>query len=60
MSLYRITWEIDLDADTAEDAARTARAIQLDTASIANVFEVRDAQTGEVKLIDLDEPEDAN
>lgn len=37
---YRVTWSIDVDAETAEDAARQASEIQLDRESIASVFDV--------------------
>ena len=42
MSNYRVTWCIDIEAATPEDAAREALAIQRDPESIATVFEVRD------------------
>lgn len=37
---YRVGWEIDIYADTAEEAARKALAIQRNPASIATVFNV--------------------
>lgn len=40
MAEYRITWTIDVTADTAEDAAREALRIQRDPQSIATVFDV--------------------
>lgn len=39
---YRVEWEIDIDADTPEDAALEAYAIILDPASTATVFSVTD------------------
>jgi spore germination protein YaaH len=39
---YLVTWRIDLDADSFEDAARLAREIQLDPDSLATYFTVRD------------------
>jgi len=39
---YRVTWVIDLDAESFEDAARLAREIQLDVDSLATHFIVRD------------------
>ena len=39
---YRVTWIIDLDAESFEDAARLAREIQLDPDSLATHFIVRD------------------
>lgn len=46
---YRIEWSIDIDAVSAEDAARQALAIQRDPESIATVFHV------EGETIDLTE-----
>ena len=40
MPTYTVKWEIDLDAYSYGDAARKARQIQQDPASMANVFEV--------------------
>ena len=37
---WRVVWEIDILAATAEDAARVARDIQRDPRSIASVFKV--------------------
>ena len=39
---YRVTWIIDLDAESFEDAARLAREIQLDPGSLATHFIVQD------------------
>ena len=39
---YRVTWIIDLDAESFEDAARLAREIQLDDESLATHFVVTD------------------
>ena len=39
---YRVTWNIDLDAESFEDAARLAREIQLDTNSLATHFIIED------------------
>jgi len=52
---YRVTWTIDLDADSPEDAARKALVIQRDPSSLATHFEVRDAQ-GHVDDVDLGFP----
>ena len=38
MAHYLVVWEIDIDADSPEEAAREARAIQLDKESKATVF----------------------
>jgi len=39
---YRVTWAIDLDAGSFEDAARLVRDIQLDRNSLATHFIVQD------------------
>ena len=49
---YRIVWEIDLDAESAEDAALQALEIQRDPASIATCFIVID-ENGTRQEIDL-------
>jgi hypothetical protein len=48
---YVVRWEIDIEADTAEDAARKALAIQRDPESIATIFEV--SRPGLVVSVDL-------
>lgn len=40
MSEYTVTWTIDVDAESARDAALLAREIQRDQSSTANVFVV--------------------
>ena len=40
MTEFRVMWEIDIDADTPEEAARKALAIQRDPTSSAVVFNV--------------------
>jgi len=37
---YRVRWEIDVDAENPVEAARQARAMQVDPSSTANVFDV--------------------
>lgn len=39
---FRVTWEIDVDADDPVTAAREAQRIMRDPASTANVFVVHD------------------
>ena len=41
--LYRVTWEIDIEAESFEEAARQALDIQRDRESIATCFVVRDS-----------------
>ena len=58
MTSYRVRWEIDLDADSPEDAARQALAIQrggVDDDCAANVFDVCVSGTAEFQTIDLQE-----
>ena len=57
-SPYHIRWEIELHADSHEDAARQALAIQRDPESIATVFEVSKPLGGgviESRTVDLNE-----
>ena len=54
---YRITWEIDIDADTPQEAAKQARNVQLDPESSATVFDVW-SEDGQQFHIDLMENED--
>lgn len=51
---YFISWEIDIDADTPEAAAREALRIQRDPDSIATVFDVFD-EDGVDNRVDLEE-----
>ncbi len=37
---FRVDWAIDIDADTAEEAALKAQRIQRDVTSIATIFTV--------------------
>jgi hypothetical protein len=52
MNEYRVTWEIDLRANSPEEAAREALQIQRDPASTATVFNVSDVR---IDLTALDE-----
>jgi hypothetical protein len=53
MSEYLVTWEIQLDADSPEDAAHRALETQRDPDSIATVFGVTDETTGTAWTVDL-------
>ena len=44
MSIMRVTWEIDIDADSPLEAANMALKIQRDPMSIATCFIVNDGQ----------------
>jgi hypothetical protein len=52
--LFHVLWEIDLYAESHEDAAQKAKAIQKRNDSIAQVFDVTDPDD-KTKRIDLDE-----
>lgn len=41
MPLYRVSWQIDIEADSPTEAAEGALAVQRDPESIATVFFVR-------------------
>jgi len=51
---YSVTWSIEIDARTPEEAARKALEIQRDPNSLATVFGVRDESTGQEVTVDLD------
>jgi len=42
MPTYKVTWEIEIDAENPLDACREAREIQQDPESIATIFEVNE------------------
>lgn len=52
MPSYRVVWEIDIEADTPEEAAEMARYYQTVPGTTAIVFDVRDTM-GKVTRIDL-------
>lgn len=52
--MKHVMWRIDLDADTPEEAARKALAIQRKPDSMATVFDVT-GEDGETVRVDLDE-----
>lgn len=57
MYSYLVTWSINIAADSPKNAAEIARRIQLDSDSIATVFEVYtgDNLQHEPFIIDLEE-----
>lgn len=57
MNHYLVTWEIDIDAASCEEAAGLALAIQRNRHSSATVFEVKDLQTGSTTTVDLEDKE---
>lgn len=52
---YLVTWSIEIEADSPEEAAWIALATQRDPGSLADVFSVRDARDprGFEQMIDL-------
>lgn len=58
MALYKVSWTIEVDADTPEQAAGLAREIQQDPVSTATVFNVtRKDRKGTLHVIDtLEDP----
>ena len=59
MKTYRVSWEIDIDADSPRGAAEKARAIQRDPESLATVFDVIEMDGDTIQRIDLEEAEDS-
>lgn len=51
---YVVTWEMDIDAETPQDAARQAWAAMRAEDSTANVFDVLD-EDGECTRVDLED-----
>ena len=51
---HHVTWEIEVDAESYEDAARKVKKIQLDPNSTANVFRITRGR-GDMVYVDLDE-----
>jgi hypothetical protein len=54
MTEYQVTWAIDVEANSPQEAATKARTIQQDPTSIAHVFEVADHGDGRTYTVDLD------
>jgi len=51
---YRVTWAIDVTADSHKDAAKKAQEMQRDLESTATVFDVQDTgNNGVLKQVDL-------
>jgi hypothetical protein len=58
MPSYLVTWRIDIAADTAEQAALAAVAIQRQPDSTAVLFEVTDKSSGTATRVDLEPDND--
>jgi hypothetical protein len=43
--MYRVSWHIEIEADTPREAAEMARGIQLDVGSVATCFIVDEVQS---------------
>lgn len=52
---YRISWVIDIEADSPEEAARQALAIQRNSESTATVFEIHDDCGEFIERVDLND-----
>lgn len=55
MNSYRVEWTMDIEADSPEEAARKALAVQRNPESIATVFDVQADDGGDAVRIDLTE-----
>jgi hypothetical protein len=55
---FRVIWEIEIDADSAKEAAQEARAVQLTPGMSATVFDVWAHAAGKMHRIDLVEEAD--
>lgn len=55
MPMYRVTWEIDVWADSPIGAAQRAREYQTDPQTTATVFDVIAEDSDEVISVDLAE-----
>ena len=55
---FKIVWEIEIEAETFEEAAMEALRIQRDTESTATVFQVTNTDTEETDEIDVQDLQD--
>lgn len=62
MAEYLVTWTIDIDADSPQEAAQKARAVQLRRDSSATVFAVLDkhGEGQKTTMVDLSPEEDSD
>jgi hypothetical protein len=51
---YLVTWNINIEAESAQEAVEKAKKIQLDPYSTANYFHAKNEDTGEDDVVDLD------
>lgn len=52
MTQYYVSWHIDVEADSFEEAAINALEIQRDPNSLATIFTVKNETTGDSRTID--------
>ena len=57
MPNYRVSWEIDIEAESSRKAAEEALEIQRDPFSTATVFFVRESNCEKIETIDLEAAE---
>ena len=57
MALYDVTWEIEVDAESHEEAAQKALSIQRDPTSEATHFTVFHSEMGGAEHVELDNSE---
>ena len=55
MKSFLVTWEINIDADTAEEAALDAWQMYFSEDTDANFFTVEDEETGKKHDVDVDD-----
>jgi len=53
MRSYLITWQIDIEADSPEEAAAQALIAQRDSEATCTCFEVKDKEDGQETFVDL-------
>jgi hypothetical protein len=56
--IFRVVWEIELDADTSLEAAKTAQEWISDSGGGCQYYYVQDVETHEIVSVDLDEDDD--
>lgn len=54
MSNYLVTWEIELEANSPEEAAKEAMKFQRDPDGWASMFTVWDTKTGKSEDVDIE------
>lgn len=57
MSIFRVVWAVQVEADSCESAVAAARDMQLDTSTLATLFNVAEVDSdgiGPMRVIDVD------